>query len=150
MTFLVFPQAPAPMAFPMTTPQVPVYGMVSFKAVHVCTCRLVLHPAAPGAFHKNPDVSTLTLLLSLFLLCPTFVSLSELTLFVSPGSSCVSLLLLVSLSKGSSPDGSDGRSASDGSSADDVQPACSQTHQPLHAHARSPGQLTGIVGSCRI
>ena len=42
-------------------------------------------------------------------------------------------------SPGPSPYGSDGRGTSDGSSADDVQPACSQTHQPLRTHARSPG-----------
>ena len=39
--FLLFLQAPAPMAFPMTSPQVPVYGMVSVQrqlsAVHAQT-----------------------------------------------------------------------------------------------------------------
>lgn len=54
---------------------------------------------------------------------------------------CLLNLRLVPLRPGPSPDGSDGRSASDGSSADDVQPACSQTHQPLHTHARSTGIL---------
>lgn len=37
--FLFFCQAPAPMAFPMTTPQVPVYGMVSMHILtysHTC------------------------------------------------------------------------------------------------------------------
>lgn len=60
---------------------------------------------------------------------------------VHAGSLYFSFLLFVSLSPGPSPDGSDGRSTSDGSSAHDVQPACSQTHQPLHTHTRSPGQL---------
>lgn len=62
----------------------------------------------------------------------------------------------VSLSRplpGPAPDGSDGRSPSDGCPAHDVQPARSQTHQPLHAHARSPGRcstaLSPLQDGCR-
>lgn len=54
-----------------------------------------------------------------------------------------------SLCPGPSSDGSDGWGTSDGSSANDVQPACSQTHQPLRPHARSPGQLSGICAFVR-
>ncbi len=57
---------------------------------------------------------------------------------------CLFVSAFVSLPPGPSPDGSDGRGTSDGSSANDLQPACSQTHQPLHTHARSPGQLAGV------
>ena len=54
------------------------------------------------------------------------------------------------VSPGPSPDGSDGRGTSDGSSADDVQPACPQTHQPLRSHARGPGETRGTGAFIRV
>lgn len=66
------------MAFPMTTPQVPMYGMVS------------VNTRTPGSVFTHKHTLTVT-----------------------------------HLPPGSPPDGSDGRGASDGSTANDVQPACS-------------------------
>lgn len=47
-------QAPAPMAFPMTTPQVPVYGMVSLqKPSHKINLSLAFQKDAKSATERS-------------------------------------------------------------------------------------------------